>query len=129
MVIYYPKAILILRLAHEARVEKPKERSNCRRLKIIPAGEIEAPTFAASLLSCRTHEDAPSIPLNRARLEEEERNGGFKCKSAEINFQTPEDLSLFYKSYSLLKQEWRGEVHQIEMIKSQMGEQLGWAPN
>lgn len=127
MVIYYPKAILILRLVRGARVEKPEERSNCRRLKIIPTDKIKDSTFAASLLSCRTQEDVPSISLDRAQLDEEERNGIFECKSVEINFQTPDDLGLFYKSYILMKQEWRDEAHQIEMVKDQMGEQLGWA--
>jgi hypothetical protein len=130
MVIYYENALLILRLAKNARVEKPKGDGASRTLNIVPTDKFKDPSFTVSLLTAAPSrgDGAASIPLSREELEAEEKKGSLECKAIQMVFRDYDDLYMFYKAYRLLKKQWHDDQSEYEKNRQWMGEALGWAP-
>lgn len=129
IITFFQRAILIVRLAKNARAEKPASHNTCKSLRIIPTDKVKDSSFTASLLLCDQECNTPSIPLDRSRFDELEEKGSFECKSLQLVFQVDEDFKAFYRSYKILKDEWSSEEKRIEECRKSMGEVLGWALN
>lgn len=131
IVIFFQYGIVILRMAKNARAEKPVSRTANQSLRIVPTDKSRDSSFTLSLLMGDLEGDAPSIRLDRAKLDELEAKGAFECKCLQLEFKVVDDCKSFYKAYKILKDEWLSEERRLEECRKSMsmGEVLGWAPN
>ena len=123
IVIYHEESILIIRLAKNARIEKIDTNRPPMTIRIIPTDKSRDSTFTAYAL------ESGSLPLDRAALSDQEQKGKFECESISLRFRDSNDAMVFFKTYRILKEEWRQQEKKIDELRNEMGPTFGYAPD
>ena len=125
IVIYCKQSIIIVRLAKNARMEKPASDTSPTR-RIMPTNPKQDPTFRVSIL--KPLNGRISIPLSKTTLDEMEEKGKFECKSLRLDFRNDQDAAKFSEEYLRFKIEWKVLQKKFTKDTRTMGPEQGFAP-